>query len=291
MLYINSTYTPIRCILNESVASDSFEKMCYDYLKSNYPNRKFELRGSNNNTVADILVDDSFYIECKMSDTTLGNGAQSTGFGLVLTEDLYGNERFECSKQNYVKSKAVDEILNYINNNIDDFIALTEQNSGSINIELDKSVFAKYISEFYNDKNVKFFMTSKNGEFSIFKNSPRKIAQYFDISACVRYFGYGTKSIPKSKREEVINYLNSVYKVKSVRYEGSKTFVTLKKPLQSRYITFNDLNLFMSSAGCDKSEYRIRKLTGRGGARVMFKLRTIRNQLASDIEAFENSYR
>lgn len=287
MLIINTSYTPLHKLIWESVASDSFEKLCYNYLVLKYPNRKFKLLGSNNNTVADILVDDSFYIECKMSDTTLGNGAQATGFGLALVKDSMGNDSFECSKQNFVPSKAMNKIIDYINSNIDSFIAVAEPNSGTVDINLPKSIFSQYISDYYKNKNVEFFMTSIDGEFSIFRNTPGKISQYFDISACVRFFGYGTKSLPKGRRDEVLKFLNSQYKVKSVRYDGSKMYVTLKKPIQNRYINYSDLSLFMSSAGCNEGEYRIMKLTGRGAPRVMFKLRTIKSQSPADLKSFE----
>lgn len=291
MLIINNSYTPLKMVLNESEKSDDFEKKCYNYLKATYSDRDFKLFGSNNNTVSDILVDNSFYIECKMSDASLGNGAQSTGFSLALVEDENGNNEFVCSKQNYVKSKAMDEIISYINNNIDEFMELINPNSGTRDIFLSKDVFAKYISDYYNDKNVKFFMTSKDDKFIIFKNTPKKLSQYFDISACVRFFGYGTKDLPKGIRDDVISFLNSKYKVKSVRYDGPRTYVKIKNQLPSTHITYKDIGLFISNKDGRslEGEYRVMKSTGRGAPRVMFKLKTIKNQSSSDLKSFESS--
>lgn len=291
MLIINNSYTPLKTVLNESEKSDDFEKKCYDYLKATYSDRDFKLFGSNNNTVSDILVDDSFYIECKMSDASMGNGAQATGFTLALTEDENGNNKFICSKQSYVKSKVTDKIINYINKNIDEFIELINPNSGTRNILLDKDVFAKCISDYYNGINVKFFMTSKDEKFIIFENTPKKLLYYFDISACARFFGYGTKDLPKGIRDDVIKFLNSKYEVTSVKYDDNITLIKIKDQLSSRYIKYKDTTIFLSSKynGLSKGEYRVMKSKGKGAPRVMFKLKTINDQSPSDLELFENS--
>ena len=97
MLIISERYNSIqslacKCKFYETKDSDNFEKSCARYLRKQFPDHTFIVKGGNNKTISDILVDDKFYIECKMTESNNKSCvAQSTGFGIKLVDDGNGN--------------------------------------------------------------------------------------------------------------------------------------------------------------------------------------------------------
>ena len=291
MLLINSGYKSLNKIIsnkiiNESKDSDKFERQCARYLRKQYPNHKFTVKGGNDRSVSDILVDDKFYIECKMTEHNNKTcGVQSTGFGIKLIED--GDKRaFECS-DTAADSNLASQIMSYINDNIDDFVKLSEPHTSKIKLDLDQNIFAKWISDYYLKKNVEFFVTILNNEYSIFRNTPSNISKYLDITAYARYYSSGSKDLPESQRDEIISGLKKQLKVSSVKQDGKKLFIKLSKDVDNVYYDVGDYKIYLSDKVCKPNEYRVMKLTCAGSPRVIFNMIAKSNQDKKDLAQFE----
>ena len=289
MLFINEKYTSINRILhtvNETKDSDSFESKCARYLRKQFPDHKFTVKGGNNKMVSDILVDDKFYIECKMTENGKKKvGAQSTGFGIRLVED--GDKRFfECS-ETADDSDAASQIMSYINDNFDSFVKLTEPHSSKIEFDLDASVFANWIHDYYVKKGVEFFITALNNEYSIFKNTPDNLLKYFDINAFARYYSNGSKDLPLSQRDAVLKGLQAQCDISSVRFDDRHSIVTVKNPIEDPYFDIGDTKIYLSDKNQKPNEYRVMKVSDVGSPRILFSLHTKANQDVKDLEQFK----
>lgn len=289
MFSIRNAYESLNRILhivNETKDSDSFESKCARYLRKQFPDHKFTVKGGNNKTVSDILVDDKFYIECKMTENGKKKvGAQSTGFGIKLVED--GDKRFfECS-ETADDSDAASQIMSYINDNFDSFVKLTEPHSSKIEFNLDASVFANWIHDYYVKKGVEFFITALNNEYSIFKNTSENLLKYFDINAFARYYSNGSKDLPLSQRDDLIAGLKKQCKISSSRYDDKQSFVTIKGEIENPYFDIGDTKIYLSDKDQKPNEYRVMKVSGVGSPRILFSLHTKANQDEKDLAQFE----
>ena len=290
MLIISEHYANIDTLIHtnklyETKDSDSFEKKCARYLRKQYPNHKFDLKGGSNRMFSDILVDDSFYIECKMTENNNKKvGAQSTGFGIKLNIDKH---LFECS-DTAENNEAAHEMLDYVNANFDTFSKLVNQHTSKIPFDMDQSVFASWISNYYKSKNVKYFISMYSGSYIIFENTPKNLLKYFDIVAFARYYANGTKNVPLSIRDSVLDYINKCLNVKSVRFDGLKTIITLKGIPDDKYIQVPDsIKVFLSDKGQKENEYRLMKVSSVGTPRILFGLSSKLEQDKKDLDKFE----
>lgn len=272
-------------IVNETKDSDKFEHKCARYLRKQFPDHKFTVKGGNNKTVSDILVDDSFYIECKMTENGKKKvGAQSTGFGIKLVED--GNKKFfECS-ETADQNDAAAKIMNYINSNIDSFIKLTEPHSSKVMFDLDANIFADWISDYYTKKNVEFFITSLGNEYSIFKNTAENLLKYFDITAFARYYSNGSKDLPLSQREDIVTGLKKQCTISSTTFNDKQTIITVKNAIDQPYFDVCGTKVYLSDKNQKPNEYRVMKISGIGSPRILFSLHTKASQDAKDLEQF-----
>lgn len=287
MLIINNSYQFSNKFLNninESRDSDSFEKKCARYLRKCFPNHKFTVKGGNNKMFPDILVDDSFYIECKMTENgDKKNGAQSMAFGIQLVTN--GRKSYFKSSDTALDIPETKEIMSYINKHIDQFAALTEPHTKTVNIELDKDTLARWLNKSYLSKNVQFFTTLYDGDFVIFKNTISNIKKYFNIILSARYYSNGSKNLPLYQRDEAIEAIKSIHHVKSVRLDDNKTFVTIKDEIESPYIDTDDFQIYLSRVD-GTNEYRVMKIPGLGSPRVLFTVHTIKPQDDKDFNKF-----
>lgn len=289
MFSIRNAYESLNRILhivNETKDSDSFESKCARYLRKQFPDHKFTVKGGNNKTVSDILVDDKFYIECKMTENGKKKvGAQSTGFGIKLVED--GDKKFfECS-ETADDSDAASQIMSYINDNFDSFVKLTEPHSSKIEFDLDTSVFANWIHDYYVKKGVEFFITALNNEYSIFKNTPENLLKYFDINAFARYYSNGSKDLPLSQRDDLIAGLKKQCKVSSVRFDDKQSIIKVNNEIENPYFDIGDTKVYLSDKNQKPNEYRVMKVSGVGSPRILFSLHTKANQDEKDLAQFE----
>ncbi len=289
MLFVNESYNSLHRILhivNETKDSDSFESKCARYLRKQFPNHKFTVKGGNNKTVSDILVDDKFYIECKMTENGKKKvGAQSTGFGIKLVEN--GDKKFfECS-ETADDNDAASKIMSYVNDNFDSFVKLTEPHSSKITFDLDERVFADWISDYYKKKDVAFFITALDGDYAIFKNSPEMLLKYFNITAFARYYSNGSKDLPLSQRESLLSSLEKQCKISSTRFNDKQSIVTVKDVIDNPYFDVDGTKIYLSDKNQKPNEYRVMKISGVGSPRILFSLHTKASQDGKDLEQFK----
>lgn len=284
MLFVNNKPYNVYKSLNESKDSDRFELKCTKYLRKLFPKHSFVVKGGNNKMFSDILVDDSFYIECKMTENgDKKNGAQSMAFGIQLVTD--GKKSYFTKSEAALDIPETNAIMSYINRHIDQFAALTEPHTKTVNIELDKDTLARWLNKSYLSKNVQFFVTLYDGEFIIFQNTIPNIKKYFDIILSARYYSNGSKNLPLYQRDEAIEAIKSIYHIKSVRFDDNKTFVTIKDEIESPYIDTDDFQIYLSRVD-DTNEYRVMKIPGLGSPRVLFTVHTIKPQDKKDFDRF-----
>ena len=291
MLIISERYNSIqslacKCKFYETKDSDNFEKSCARYLRKQFPDHTFTVKGGNNKMTSDILVDDKFYIECKMTESNNKSCvAQSTGFGIKLVDDGNGKQ-FKCS-DTASDSDAAHDILSYINNNIGSFEKLINQHSSKVAIEVDQHVLAEWMYNYYSHKNVAFFMSKYNGNYCIFKNSVDNILKYFDIIAYARYYANGTKDLPLSQRDDLIEGLKKQCKVSSYRYDDRKSIVCIKDEIENPYFYIGNTRVYLSNKNQKTNEYRVMKVSCIGSPRILFSLNTKVNQDTKDLEQFK----
>lgn len=291
MLLINEIYKSISEInnINESKDSDKFEQKCARWLRKQFPGHKFSVKGGSSKFVSDILVDDKFYIECKMSEnakTGKHDGSQASGFTLQLLDED-GKKSFTVKEQ-IKENKYTSEIIDYLNANFEEYSKFDAPNTKNLDLSLDKKVLAKWVSEHYKKKGAEFFITAKDSQFSIFKNTPQKILKYFDIHATVRHYKTGTKDLQPDKRDSVLSELNKLYKINSVKYKDKQMLVTIKDNIESQYIDLSECKIYLSNKNQKPCVYRIMYLHNTGAPRVTFHINTISDQDEKDIEAFKN---
>jgi hypothetical protein len=288
MLFINKQYnelSQLKVINESSVASDSFEKSCIRFLKKNYPDHNFILKGGDNKTVLDILVDDSFYIECKMTESTVSpkKGAQVTGFGIKPSED---NKSFILSNT-VTSNEYANIILKYINDNFDEFIKVSKPHTKTCDINLDQKLFATYIYNYYNNKGAKFFIINYNKKFVLFKNTISNLLKYFDISACARYYSNGTKSLPTKYIDPVLSVLKNKYNITNVVLNNDSVYIKSEDLIETPYIDCDTCQIYLSDYKQEPGTYRVMKCQNIGSTRVLFTIKAKLAQDQKDIDTFE----
>lgn len=289
MLIINDNYNSLYTLnaINESsAASDKFERKCIRYLKKKYPNHSFSLKGRDNKTTSDILVDDKFYIECKMTESTASSkkGAQATGFGLRLSDD----KKSFCVSDTAVNNKSAAEMIKYINKHFEEFNKLTKPNTGTVSINIDQKTFAEWISLYYKQKGSKFFIINYNGNLILFKNSVKNLLKYFDIFASARYYSNGSKNLPVKHRDSVLAVLNNKYNISNVTTDDIKTYIKTDDIIENPYLELENITAYLSDYKQTPGTYRLMRSTGIGCVRVLFDLKAKTDQDIRDVEIFEN---
>jgi hypothetical protein len=289
MLIINDNYNLLHTlnITNESsAASDKFERKCLRYLKKKYPNHSFSLKGGDNKTTSDILVDGKFYIECKMTESTVSSkkGAQATGFGLRLSDD----KKSFCLSDTAINNKSASEMIKYINKNFEEFNKLINPNTGTVNLNIDQKTFAEWINLYYKQKGSKFFIINYNGNLILFKNTVKNLLKYFDIFASARYYSNGSKNLPVKYREQVLAVLNNKYNISDVFLDNTRTYIKTNDIIENKYIKLKDVIAYLSDYKQKPGIYRLMRSTGIGCVRVLFELKAKTEQDIRDVEVFEN---
>lgn len=157
---------------------EKFELESFEYLKDNYSNNniKFIHHNTTDSTKSDIEVfingKSKFFIEAK------DMAAQSGQFVLLSNDD---EKLFTFSPRNKsVPNEMTNIIIEYMNKNYDRF-----NNAGTSGekIDIDASIFVKWIIEHYKEKKVKYFISKKN---NIIILPIDKFGDYFEVSANFR---------------------------------------------------------------------------------------------------------
>ena len=254
---------------------EDFEIDCTNYLNKKFGKyAEFVHCGGSDSTSPDILVktaENSFYIDAKHSPAQCGQ--------FVLFPDRK-TRSFEYSRKNTAaKNKWSEKIMECMNGDFDEFAA-AGSTGRDIAVNDGQKIFSSWISDFYKEKNVKFFITNN---FIIVP--VEEISDYFEIKAKYRVKRSGSSSFGKNRVCRFSDFLgnNSLhdYKITGVRAEGGKLFVSSERNLHRQ--SFSDgKNEYMFSYR--NGEYEVRKLSGTYNANVIFSIELRASEGISDEE-------
>lgn len=256
---------------------EAFEKSCLAYLKRTYKAKAsvFYYEGGMDSTKSDIAVmkngDIDFFIEAK--DTL----AQSGQFVLIPNPDV---EAFVFSPRNRSKPNEMTEIIMaYMNQLFHDF-----NNAGTAGkvLDIDTSVFAKWIIDHYRQKNVKYVI-SCGKDYVIFPIG--KFDHYFDISANYRIKKSGSGEPAKRDIEAVKNAVKEFYPAASFSQNGKKLYARIVTALTAERFVLGKYTYYFSERSPDF--YEIRRLSNTYNMNVIFTIKLIRSQESADLEVFE----
>lgn len=179
-----------------------FEIFCLNYLTRIFGNY-FSSRGGSDSTHSDIEYSSeriNFAIECKMPHS------QSGQFVLIPNEEY---KIFDFSKKNKT-SRTLDgteEIITYVNEHFDEF---SSPGTKGVDLQMDPSVYERWIKAMYRQKNVEYIMTSINETIcdeNIVILPLDKIGEYFDISCKYRVKKSGSSGVGKKKYKDACKML------------------------------------------------------------------------------------
>lgn len=249
-----------------------FEQDSVIYLKEQFKDIGFTLKGGTDSTVSDILVQTKsgiqFYIEAKMATAQCGQ--------FVLLPDFEG-ERFKYSlKPKTEENEYSETIRQYMNDNFFDFCYV---NGRGRNIELKKDVFYNWIKNYYAAKNVKFIISRKNNYTIIPLNL---LEDFFIVSAKYRIKRSGTANPSRNNKSEIIKMLDELKEEKGCAYEieygnyKTKTYVNISCDLKDKYIQAETHEYIFRKSG---ERYYLRRRSKTENANVIFSIKLRRKKL------------
>jgi len=257
---------------------EEFEIKCYEYLKNLYDNvgkSTFHREGGMDSTKSDIAVikngQINFYIEAKDSN------AQSGQFVLLADEE---SETFVFSPRNHSEPNEMTEIIiEYMNS---DFVRFNNAGTAGEALNIDSSVFSKWIIKHYIEKNVKYVISYKDHYVIL---PIHKFDKYFDIFAKYRIKKSGSGEPSKKDIPDVKQPIEAFYKTVSFTTQGKKLFASLNEPIsQDRFILGKYTYYFSEqSAGI----YEIRRLSNTYNMNVIFSIQLKKSQDPLDLAEFE----
>lgn len=254
---------------------EQFEIDAYNYLTNQYPAAKFSYKGGMDSTVSDIEVvkkdGSSYFIEAKSP------AAQSGQF--VVLPDLETQSFFFSPRNKSEENELTDMIIAYMNQDFDKF-----NNAGTSGekLDIDQSIFIKWIVQHYLERGVKYFISYKNGYVVL---PIRKFADYFDISATFRVKGSGSSSLPKKYYEPAKEIIGSYYNT-MLREEEGKLYATIKGQLSETRFPYENFKIYLSEKG--SGNYEIRKLSNTYNMNVIFDIKIKKKQDPADLLEFES---
>ena len=252
---------------------ERIEQECFDYIKDKYSSNavSFEHKGASDSNAPDIVAKLSsgatFNIEVKSAT------AQSGQF-VVFDK----NGKFIFSKENTSSENLAAPFITYMNDNYESL-----QNPGGKGKKLDipTETMFRWVIDYYNAKNAKFFATKYNGKFVIFPTE--KIKDYFEISCKYRVKPSGSGNIPKKCAEEVDLLFGCEH------YYDGKYFILKNRSLQlKKKIQGKDRIYYVSKKHADDG-FVITYLSKTQNPNVIFSLKAKKAQKMEDLKAFEEA--
>lgn len=254
---------------------EEFEIKCFEYLRRKYPTKEFERKGGMDSTVPDIAVMKNgkieYYIEVKDPK------AQSGQFVLLPNDST---RTFVFSPKNKSEqNEMTDIIIGYINSDYDRF-----NNAGTAGeqIDIDETVFLKWIVDHNRDRLVKYYMSFYNG-YVVFPI--RKFADYFDVSAKFRIKKSGSSDTPQKKKETVKNTIKNHYNSAVFSDDGKALVVELNEKVDVDRFSIGDYTYYLSIM--DNGKYRVRQLSNTYNMNVIFAISLKKKQDPADLKEFE----
>ena len=259
------------------IPGEKFETSCYEFLKEKYKNVEFYHEGKMDSTKSDIAViknnNIKFYIEAK--DTK----AQSGQFVLIPDKE---NETFIFSPRNKSKpNEMTDIIITYMNQSFEKF---NSAGTSGQSIDIDSSVFAKWITNYYQSKNVKYVI-SFGKDYVILPI--RKFSEYFEITAKFRIKKSGSSNPAKKDLENIVQTVKTIYPSAYLELNDKKLIADISSPLRSKRFNLNGNTYFFSEQS--PNVYRINKLSKTYHMNVIFSIKLIKEQSLNDLKEFESN--
>lgn len=258
-----------------------FEIFCLNYLTHIFGNY-FSSRGGSDSTHSDIEYSNeriNFAIECKMPHS------QSGQFVLIPNEEY---KIFDFSKKNKT-SRTLDgteEIIKYVNEHFDEF---SSPGTKGVELQMDPSVYERWIKAMYRQKNVEYIMTSINETIcdeNIVILPLDKIGEYFDISCKYRVKKSGSSGVGKKKYKDACKMLKQSG-IEFVEVDGCQIYME-KKLINSIYVGTEGKYKFNLNTCEPAFTYMIRVLSNTFNANIIFSLK-IKDGVTQDptiLEAF-----
>ncbi len=255
---------------------EQFELRCYEYLKEFYKTKKtdFYHEGGMDSTKSDIAAIKNgkidFFIEAK--DAL----AQSGQFVLLPDKE---REFFVFSPRNHSEpNEMTDIIIDYMNS---DFHRFNNAGTAGESLDIDTSVFADWIVEHYESKNVKYVI-SFGEDYIIFPI--RKFEQYFNIIANYRIKKSGSGKPANKDIHTVKQAIKDYYTAAKFIQEEKKLFVNIPKEITKDRFTVGKYTYYLSAQGNDI--YEVRKLSNTYNMNVIFSIKLIKTQDENDLQEF-----
>ncbi|WP_033827199.1 PDDEXK family nuclease [Bacillus andreraoultii] len=228
----------------------------------------FQGEGGKNSSSSDIKVFDRgkyiFSIEAKYSPS------QSGQFVLIEGNDLYSLSPVSKFENN----EYTQAIIDHLNENKEQY---TPEGQEAIEINIDKKILAKWITDHYKRKDSYFVITSnKLSDYKVILPID-DIKDFFDVSAVVRRKKSGSTDVAQYKIESCINELREYIKqyglaVTDVIPQNKKTLIKLNKGVDlkkpDRY--FGDG--YYLSPNSNGEGYYIKQLSKTNNLNVIFSL-------------------
>lgn len=243
-----------------------FEIFCLNYLTRIFGNY-FSSRGGSDSTHSDIEYSSeriNFAIECKMPHS------QSGQFVLIPNEEY---KIFDFSKKNKT-SRTLDgteEIITYVNEHFDEF---SSPGTKGVDLQMDPSVYERWIKAMYRQKNVEYIMTSINETIcdeNIVILPLDRIGEYFDISCKYRVKKSGSSGVGKKKYKDACKMLKQSG-IEFAEVDGYQIYME-KKLINSIHFGAEGKYKFNLNTCEPAFTYRIRVLSNTFNANIIFSLK------------------
>lgn len=243
-----------------------FEIFCLNYLTSFFGNY-FSSRGGSDSTHSDIEYRSeriNFAIECKLPHS------QSGQFVLIPNEEY---KTFDFSKKNKT-SRTLDgaeEIITYVNEHFDEF---SSPGTKGVDLQMDSSVYERWIKAMYRQKNVEYIMTSINENIcdeNIVIFPLDKIGEYFDISCKYRVKASGSRGVGKKKYKDACKMLKQ-RGIEFVEVDGYQIYME-KELINSIHVGVEGKYKFNLNTCEPAFTYMIRVLSNTFNANIIFSLK------------------
>ncbi len=257
-----------------------FEIEAVNYLNNKYSNNKvnFIHNGGSDSTISDIQVlynnKIRFLIEAKMPK------AQSGQFVLIPNSD---KRIFEFSPKNKSQeNELTDIIISYMNT---DFNTFNNAGTSGKNLNIDNSIFAKWIVSYYKSKDVNYIISKFKNSFVILPI--HKFDEYFNINAKYRIKKSGSSPVGKTRAPKIIKILERNFWFIDSHIDDKKLFINSSTELDKHKFVFENNDFMFSKKG--NNLYEVRKLSNTYNMNVIFSIELLKNQNTDDLNAFENS--
>lgn len=235
--------------------------------------------GGHDSTVPDILVtskksDKSFYVEVK------SESAQSGQFAVIplLEEKKFVFSGMNKTAENYNEKKMIE----HLNKHWDKYGQVSTK---GLDIDLPSATLSRWITDYYVQKNVKFFISGNMKNPVIIP--VKQFSEAFSVTACLRKKRSGTavlgKRIYNTVKQRLLAKDGNAY----LKSDGKNTVVITSKLDSSDKIVLKDptpMEFLLSPNDNFENGYTIRKRSNTNNPNIIFSINLNPNFTSCGIE-------